>query len=85
MHTIWFRQHNLIATKLRDLNPHWEGDKIYEESRKIVGAQMQHITFKHWLPLILGKKGMDMLGDYRHYDPSIDATISNIFASSAFR
>ena len=46
MHTIWFREHNRIATKLRDLNPDWDGDRLYEESRKIVGAELQHITYK---------------------------------------
>ena len=41
MHTIWFREHNRIATTLRQLNPAWTSDRLYEESRKIVGAQMQ--------------------------------------------
>ena len=47
MHTIWFREHNRIATKLRDINPTWDGDRLYEESRKIVGAELQHITFRY--------------------------------------
>ena len=46
MHTLWFRQHNLLAERLRDLNPHWDGDRIYHEARKIVGAQMQVITYR---------------------------------------
>ena len=41
MHTIWFREHNRIATALRQLNAGWNSDRIYEETRKIVGAQMQ--------------------------------------------
>ena len=46
---------------------------------------MQVITYQHWLPLILGQEGMRMMGQYDDYDSSIDATISNVFASSAFR
>lgn len=46
MHTLWFREHNRVATRLRDLNPSWDGDRIYEESRKIVGAQLQLITYR---------------------------------------
>ena len=85
MHTIWFREHNRLVTELREMNPHWDGDKLYHEARKIVGAQMQHITYEHWLPLILGPEGMEELGSYRGYNPQADASISNIFASSAFR
>lgn len=37
------------------MNPDWDGERIYHEARKIVGAQMQHISFKHWLPKVLGQ------------------------------
>ncbi|PSN40372.1 Peroxidasin, partial [Blattella germanica] len=85
MHTIWFREHNRLATELRHLNPHWEGDTLYHEARKIVGAQVQHITYKTWLPLILGEDGMKMLGEYKGYDPNVNPSISNVFATAALR
>uniref|UniRef100_A0A9J8BV80 Peroxidasin n=1 Tax=Cyprinus carpio carpio TaxID=630221 RepID=A0A9J8BV80_CYPCA len=85
MHTVWFREHNRIASELLRLNPHWDGDTIYHEARKIVGAQMQHITYSHWLPKILGKAGMRLLGDYNGYNPNINAGILNAFATAAFR
>ncbi|MEE6476698.1 hypothetical protein FKM82_011185 [Ascaphus truei] len=85
MHTLWFREHNTIATELLKLNPHWDGDTIYHEARKIIGAEMQHITYSHWLPKILGEVGMKMLGDYKGYDPNINAGILNAFATAAFR
>uniref|UniRef100_A0A3P9HS03 Peroxidasin n=1 Tax=Oryzias latipes TaxID=8090 RepID=A0A3P9HS03_ORYLA len=85
MHTVWFREHNRIATELLRLNPHWDGDTIYYEARKIVGAQMQHITYSHWLPKILGEVGIKMLGPYKSYDPNVNAGIFNAFATAAFR
>uniref|UniRef100_A0A4W3JWJ6 Uncharacterized protein n=1 Tax=Callorhinchus milii TaxID=7868 RepID=A0A4W3JWJ6_CALMI len=85
IHTLWFREHNRIATELRILNPHWDGDTIYHEARKIVGAQMQHITYNHWLPKILGDVGMKMMGDYKGYNPNVNSAILNAFATAAFR
>ncbi|XP_035608471.1 peroxidasin isoform X2 [Oncorhynchus keta] len=85
MHTVWFREHNRVATELLRLNPHWDGDTIYHEARKIVGAQMQHITYNHWLPKVLGDAGMKLIGDYRGYNPNVNAGILNAFATAAFR
>lgn len=85
MHTLWMRTHNQIATTLQQLNNHWDGNKVYHESRKLVGAMMQHITFQHWLPNILGPKGMAMLGPYTGYNASVNPAIVNEFATAAFR
>ena len=85
MHTLWFREHNRVAAELLALNPHWDGDTVYHEARKLVGAQMQHITYRHWLPKVLGEVGMKALGEYRGYDPGVNAGIVNAFATAAFR
>lgn len=85
MHTLWFREHNRVADELRVINPHWDGDMLYHESRKIIGAIMQHITYEHWLPLIIGHEGMISMGHYKEYNPQTDATISNVFATAALR
>lgn len=85
MHTIWMREHNRIARELKEINAHWDGETLYQEARKIVGAQMQLITYEYWLPVVLGKKGMEMLGAYKGYDPNVDPSISNEFATAALR
>lgn len=85
MHTIWLREHNRIATQLKRLNEHWDGETLYQEARKIVGATMQHITYKHWLPIVLGPQGMDKLGEYKGYDAAVNPSISNEFATAAMR
>ncbi|XP_014486409.1 PREDICTED: peroxidasin homolog [Dinoponera quadriceps] len=83
MHTIWLREHNRIARALRDMNPHWNGEKLYQEARRVVGAEMQHITYRHWLPRIFEVD--ESLPPYRGYNPNLDASISNIFATAALR
>ena len=85
MHTIWMRQHNRVAGELLRYNPHWDGDLVYHEARKIIGAQMQHITYTHWLPKILGLSGMQLVGEYQGYNPTLDPMILNEFSTSAFR
>nr|BAD18663.1 unnamed protein product [Homo sapiens] len=85
MHTLWFREHNRVATELSALNPHWEGNTVYQEARKIVGAELQHITYSHWLPKVLGDPGTRMLRGYRGYNPNVNAGIINSFATAAFR
>lgn len=61
------------------------GEQVYQESRKIVGAMMQHITYKQWLPRIVGEEGMELMGEYKGYDPSVNPSISNEFATAALR
>jgi len=85
LHTIWMREHNRLAEELRSINPHWDGDRLYQEARKVVWASMQHITYEHWLPLILGKDGIKKLGQYTGYKPDVEPTVSNVFATSALR
>ena len=132
------REHNRVVEELRSVNPHWDGDRLYQEGRKvsstimitnefnffiiitilrafivvvvititmdhdrgswiisrralfawtsflhhhdhrccplachhygrlfqIIGAQLQHITWNHWLPNILGPKAIKDLGSY---------------------
>uniref|UniRef100_A0A0N5AV44 YqaJ domain-containing protein n=1 Tax=Syphacia muris TaxID=451379 RepID=A0A0N5AV44_9BILA len=38
------------------INPQWDGETIYQETRKIIGAMLQVITFEHWLPKALGPR-----------------------------
>ena len=79
------RQHNRLAKRLSSINPHWSDEQVYQETRKIVEAQLQIITYKHWLPYIIGDEGMEMLGSYKGYNRNVNPTISNVFATAAFR
>jgi len=75
----------MIAAQLIRMNPQWSGDRVFLESRKIVGAQIQAITYRDYLPKILGAAFQPLVGQYGGYDSSVDSTIANEFTSAAFR
>ncbi|XP_029039457.2 uncharacterized protein LOC114874394 isoform X1 [Osmia bicornis bicornis] len=96
MHLLWARQHNRIADQLARINPTWDDETLYEESRRIIGAQLQHITYQEFLPIVLGERETNLRNlrplkaGYRQWtddpeDSITDPSIANNFASAAFR
>ncbi len=54
MHTVWFREHNRVAHQLANLMPGRDDEFLFHEARRIVVAEMQHITYTEYLPFIIG-------------------------------
>ena len=95
IHTMVAREHNRIAQQLRTINTHWDQEKVFQETRRIVVAVIQHITYSEFLPRVLGsdlmaKYSLSLLEtgghtDPSHYDQQCEAVILNEFAGAAFR
>ncbi|KAM6175164.1 lactoperoxidase isoform 2-T2 [Erethizon dorsatum] len=83
-HTLLLREHNRLAQELKRLNPQWDGEKLYQEARKILGAFVQIITFRDYLPIVLGGEMQKWIPPYQGYNKSVDPRISNVF-TFAFR
>ena len=62
MHTVWMREHNRIARFLQVQHPEWTDEKLFQEARRIVIAEYQHIIYHEWLPLIVGSELMTSFG-----------------------
>ena len=92
MHTLFLREHNRVARKLGEINPQWEDETLFQESRRVVVAEWQHIVYNEWLPILLGQENMDRFGLYpltkgfsNSYKTDFDPRIKNSFAAAAFR
>ncbi|XP_047507220.1 heme peroxidase 2 [Pieris napi] len=58
LYTALLSEHNRIAGELYSLNPFWEDNAIFLESRRALAAIIQHITYNEFLPVLLGEVGM---------------------------
>ena len=84
-HTIWHREHNRIAKELSRINPCWGDERLYQETRRIIGAMLQIITYEEYLPVLFGQYYSEYVPQYSGYNAFVDATIPNSFAAAAFR
>jgi peroxidase len=92
IHALFVRNHNSIADQLQQLNPNWIDETLFQETRRIVAAQIQHITYNEFLPVVLGQTKMNELGikvtdqGYSNtYDPNTNAQILSAFSTAAYR
>ncbi len=82
MHTLFFREHNRVVKILTSLNPQWNGERLYQEARRIVISEWQNIVFHEYVPKIIGSNYVE---EYSGYDSTVDASIANAFATAAYR
>lgn len=60
------KEHNRVAIDLAELNRHWNDDALFYESRRIVTAEIQHITFNEYLPIVLGEVSFPLQKEVDH-------------------
>ena len=92
-HILWLREHNRIATQLAGLRADWDDETLYQETRRIVTAELVHIVYNEFLPVVVGTSyidangltSSDRSGFTYGYDANIDPTINNEFGVAAFR
>lgn len=90
--TVILREHNRVAEGLAELNPHWDDERLYQETRRILIGQWHHVIYNEFLPALIGRSKMQELGLLplqkgfsRDYDDKVNPSILNEFAGAAFR
>ncbi|XP_063610264.1 chorion peroxidase-like, partial [Penaeus indicus] len=92
-HILWSRRHNHISKDLAELNPKWDDERIFQETRRIVVAEFQHVIYAEYVASVLGPTHMKhynlrpLKGDKRTntYYEGVNAAISAPFSGAAFR
>ncbi|MDJ0572805.1 MAG: peroxidase family protein, partial [Pleurocapsa sp. MO_192.B19] len=86
LNTVFVREHNRLAELIDATHTDLPTDlaerdeEIYQRARKLVGAEIQAITYNEFLPAL----GVT-LDPYTSYDSSVNASVSNEFATLGFR
>lgn len=89
MHAVFANEHNrladLIGTKFTNLpaDPTERDERIYQLARKIVGAEMQVVTYGEFLPALLGD--FAPRAESFGYQSELDASITQTFSHALFR
>lgn len=83
-HTLFVREHNHLADKIAHKDRNATDEEIYQLARKIVGAEIQRITYNEFLPALLGPYAPS-LAAYQGWDPNVDPSVSNEFSTAIYR
>ena len=74
------------------MRPDWDDETLYQEARRVVVAELQHITYNEWLPIVLGPDYMEKWnmrpterGYSGLYNKDVNPAITNAFATAGFR
>lgn len=80
--TLFVREHNRLANLMAQADPTLTDEQIYQRARQIVVAEIQVITYKEFLPALLGSNA---LKPYTGYKRDVNPGIATEFSTAAYR
>jgi peroxidase len=82
LQTVLMREHNTWANTIKAGDPTLDDDGIFQRARAIVCAEIQLITYRDFIPIVLGPNA---LTPYAGYNEATDPRVSIAFSTVAFR
>ena len=81
LYVVFLRYHNYMAEKFAAEDTSLSDEELFQKARSYVIAVYQFNTEQIYIPTLLG----DVLGEYKGYNPSVDPSIDEFFATISFR
>jgi hypothetical protein len=85
LHTVFTREHNRLVDVISSQQPALDAEQQYQLARKIVGAEVQAITYNEFLPALLGAGTAVPKAQGHVYSAGVTAAITNAFAHATYR
>lgn len=82
IHTLWVREHNYWADCIRASDEDLSGEEVFEMTRVIIQAEIQHIHYTEFLPLFVGAQNIPA---WEAFDPLVRPDSDNVASSCAYR
>jgi len=82
VHTLLVREHNRRAAAIAAAHHELSDEEIYQRARRLVIAEIQHVTYEEFIPALLGK---NPLPPYTGYKPNVNPGVASAFSTVAYR
>lgn len=75
-HTIFVREHNRVCDLMSARHPELSDDQLFQAARNWVIGLLQKISVEDFLPIMLGAKYNEIVGEYQGYKPHNNPNIA---------
>ena len=83
LQTVFMREHNRLVDRIATLKPGLTAQEQYNLARKLVGAELQAITYNEFLPALMGSTAPTAQAYV--YRPDEDGSVTNSFSHAVYR
>jgi hypothetical protein len=84
VHTVWHREHNFQAERIRAAHPEWSDEQLFQAAKVIQNAEYQRVVFTEFAEAMSGPIPGPSHG-FSGYNPDVNPGISDEFAGAMYR
>jgi hypothetical protein len=85
LHTLFVREHNRLVDRIAAQHPEYASEQQYQLARKLVGAEIEAITYNNFLPALLGNGQTVPKATGYAYSSGVSPVITTAYSDAAFR